>query len=133
MLTSENGAFSALLGTDLKNAKAGTHELRIICINDGGPGEIVHKIKLSARRYPREDLKIEADKLTPPKSLSERIKKEAELGRTAIQTTLPGLLAASALQACSGSYSSVYESRYFNGELRGRHGGIDFRASSGTP
>ena len=60
VLTSENGAFSALLGTDLKNAKAGTHELRISCIIDGGPGEIVHKIKLSARRYPREDLKIEA-------------------------------------------------------------------------
>ncbi len=135
VLTSENGAFRALLGTDLKNAKAGTHELRISCIIDGGPGEIVHKIKLSARRYPREDLKIEADKLTPPKSLSERIKKEAELGRTAIQTNTSGSAPQLPLfRPVPGSYSSVYgKSRYFNGELRGRHGGIDFRASSGTP
>ncbi len=135
LLIPENGVFTVLLGTDLKNAKPGISELRISCMIDGELREIIHKIKLSAHRYPREDLKVEADKLTPPKILRERIKKEAELGRAAIQTNTPGTAPVlPLLKPVPGSFSSVYgKSRYLNGQFKGRHGGIDMRASSGTP
>ena len=92
LLTPENGAFSVLLGTDLKNAKAGTSELRISCMIEGELREIKHNIKLSTHRYPRENLKVEADKLTPPQSLSERIKREAGSAGQPYRPTLPDLL-----------------------------------------
>ncbi len=135
LLTPENGAFSVLLGTDLKNAKAGTSELRISCMIEGELREIKHNIKLSTHRYPRENLKVEADKLTPPQSLSERIKREAGLGRAAIQTDTPGSAPLLPLfKPVTGSYSSVYgKSRYLNGQFKGRHGGVDMRAPLGTP
>lgn len=135
LLTSDNGSFNVLLGTDLKNAKAGTSELRISAKIDGEFWEKKNDIKLVTHKYPREDLKVETDKLTPPKSLNERIKKEAALGRTAIHTNTPGsspLLPL--LRPVPGGYSSVYgKSRYFNGQLRGRHSGVDMRATVGTP
>ena len=127
--------FSVLLGTDLKNAKAGKSEIRVSAMVDGEFWEYRDEIKLVKHKYPRENLTVEAKKLTPPKSLNERINKEAELGRAAIQTNTPGsapLLPL--LRPVPGSYSSVYgKSRYFNGQFKGRHGGIDMRAAVGTP
>lgn len=134
-LTTDNGVFSILLGTDLKNAKAGKNEFCISAMVDGEFWEHRDEIKLVEHKYPRENLTVEAEKLTPPKSLNERIKKEAELGRRAIQTNTPGsapLLPL--LRPVPGSYSSVYgKSRYLNGQFRGRHGGVDMRAPVGTP
>ena len=134
-LTTDNGVFSVLLGTDLKNAKAGKSEIRVSAMVDGEFWEHRDEIKLVKHKYPRENLTVEAEKLTPPKSLNERINKEAELGRAAIQTNTPGsapLLPL--LRPVPGSYSSVYgKSRYFNGQFKGRHGGIDMRAPVGTP
>ena len=134
-LTAVKGVFSVLLGTDLKNAKAGMSELRISAMVNGELWEHSDDIKLVSHKYPQENLRVEAEKLTPPKSLNERIKKEAELGRAAIQTNTPGsapLLPL--LRPVPGTYSSVYgKSRYFNGQFKGRHGGIDMRADVGTP
>lgn len=134
-LNGDNGVFSVLLGTDLKNAKAGTGELRLSAIVDGEIWENIHEIKLVQHKYPREDLKVDTEKLNPPKSVSERIKREAELGRTAIQTNTPGSAPMlPLLRPVPGSYSSVYgKSRYLNGRFKGRHGGVDMRARIGTP
>ena len=135
LLTSDNGAFSVLLGTDLKNAKAGKSDLRISAMVNGEFWEHRNKIKLVEHKYPRENLTVEAEKLTPPQSLNERIKKEAEFGRRAIQTNTPGSAPLLPLfRPVPGSYSSVYgKSRYLNGQFRGRHGGVDMRAPVGTP
>jgi len=135
VLTGDKGTFSVLLGTDLKNARAGTSVLRFICEINGELLEESREIRLVAHKYPRENLKVPPEKLTPPANLRERIKREAELGRAAIQTNTPGsapLLPL--LRPVPGIYSSVYgKSRYFNGQFKGRHGGIDMRAALGTP
>ena len=57
------------------------------------------------------------------------------MGRDAIQTnTLGSSPLLPLLQPVPGRYTSVYgKSRYFNGEFRGRHGGVDIKASMGTP
>ncbi len=135
VLTGDNGIFSVLLGTDLKNARAGTSVLRIICEINGKLSEESREIRLITHKYPRENLKVPPEKLTPPANLRERIKREAELGRAAVHTNTPGsapLLPL--LRPVPGTYSSVYgKSRYFNGQLKGRHGGVDMRAAVGTP
>lgn len=134
-LNSTGRNFSALIGTDLKNAKDGMNMLVVSYSKDGKYFEKKRKILLVKHEYPRENLKVSDDKLNPPASLTERIKREAKMGREAIQTNTPGsapLLPL--LQPVSGRYTSVYgKSRYFNGEFRGRHGGVDIKASIGTP
>jgi murein DD-endopeptidase MepM/ murein hydrolase activator NlpD len=134
-LNEKGRSFSALIGTDLKNAKDGMNMLVVSYFADGKSFEEKRKILLVKHEYPRENLKVSDDKLNPPACLTERIKREAKMGREAIQTNTPGsapLLPL--LQPVSGRYTSVYgKSRYFNGEFRGRHGGVDIKASIGTP
>lgn len=127
--------YSALVGTDLKNAKPGANPLTV-AFNSGGKREkIAHSITLSARKYPIEKLTVAPAKVTPPKELSERIAREAKLGRAAMQSNSAGRAPELPLaRPVPGSFSSVYgKSRYFNGEFRGRHGGVDMRAREGTP
>ncbi|NLD04393.1 MAG: M23 family metallopeptidase [Synergistaceae bacterium] len=135
VLTGDNGTFNVLLGTDLKNAGTGTSELRISCSLNGQLLEEKRNIHLITRKYPRENLKVSPEKLTPPASLSERIKREAALGREAIQTNTPGSAPVLPLfKPVPGGYSSVYgKSRYLNGQFKGRHGGLDMRAARGSP
>lgn len=134
-LNAERGIFTALIGTDLKNAKGGINMLVVNYSSDGKCFEEKRGILLINHKYPREDLKVSGDKLNPPASLSERIKREAKMGRDAIQTNTPGsapLLPL--LQPIPGAYTSVYgKSRYLNGEFKGRHGGVDIKADIGTP
>lgn len=132
----EDGNYSALLGTDLKNAKAGKSELKISFRSNGGAEEsISHMINLASHKYPVEKLTVPPSKVTPPKEQAERIAREANLGRSAIQSDSAGSAPKLPLaRPVPGSYSSVYgKSRYFNGEFRGRHGGVDMRAAVGTP
>lgn len=135
ILESENGSFSAILATDIKNSKAGTGELLLSWTSGEEQRQKIHRIKLTSHKYPREDLKVAAKMLTPSKEVSERINKEANLGRAAIQTNTPGSAPRlPLLRPAPGSYSSVYgKSRYFNGQFKGRHSGVDIRAAVGTP
>lgn len=135
ILTRDGNTFSVLLGTDLKNAATCTNLLKISYYLNGQPLEIEQNIRLTTREYPRENLKVSPEKVTPPPKLSERIKKEAALGKEAIHTNTPGSAPMLPLsRPVPGSYTSVYgKSRYFNGEFRGRHGGLDMRAANGTP
>ena len=133
--TGSGQRFSVLTGTDLKNAKPGASPLFVTFTAGSKREKIEHSIKLSARKYPVEKLSVAPSKVTPPKELSERIAREARLGRAAMQSDSAGQAPKLPLvRPVPGSYSSVYgKSRYFNGEFRGRHGGVDMRAKEGTP
>ena len=133
--TGSGQRFSVLTGTDLKNAKPGASPLFVTFTAGGKREKIEHSIKLSARKYPVEKLSVAPSKVPPPKELSERIAHEARLGRAAMQSDSAGQAPKLPLvRPVPGSYSSVYgKSRYFNGEFRGRHGGVDMRAKEGTP
>ena len=127
--------YSVLTGTDLKNAKPGQNPLTVSFSAGGKREKIEHLIKLSPRKYPVEKLTVAPSKVTPPKELSERIAREAKLGRAAMQSNSAGGAPKLPLvRPVPGGFSSVYgKSRYFNGEFRGRHGGVDMRAKEGTP
>ena len=127
--------YSVLTGTDLKNAKPGQNPLTVSFSAGGKREKIEHLIKLSPRKYPVEKLTVAPSKVTPPKELSERIAREAKLGRAAMQSNSAGGAPKLPLvRPVPGGFSSVYgKSRYFNGEFRGRHGGVAMRAKEGTP
>lgn len=127
--------YSVLTGTDLKNARPGQNPLTVSFSAGGKREKIEHLIKLSPRKYPVEKLTVAPSKVTPPKELSERIAREAKLGRAAMQSNSAGGAPKLPLvRPVPGGFSSVYgKSRYFNGEFRGRHGGVDMRAKEGTP
>lgn len=135
LLSGDGKTCTALLGTDLKNAAPGRNSLVIRYFSDGETKETVHNIDLEVRKYPREELKVSPKQLVPPPELSERIKKEAALGRAALRTSTPGSAPSLPLfRPVPGIYTSVYgKSRYFNGQFKGRHGGVDMRAAVGTP
>lgn len=124
-----------ILGTDLKNAKPGSNVIRVSCEIDGIPWETEKKITLKKKDYPSEKLTVAPKMVNPPKDQMERIAKEGKLASAAIQTNTPGFAPRLPLvRPVPGILTSVYgKSRYFNNELRSRHGGIDMRAAVGTP
>lgn len=128
--------YSVLIGSDLKNAKAGNAPLVITFNNAAGTREkISHTVKLNTHKYPSEKLSVESSKVTPPAEVSKKIARETEMGRAAIQSNSPGHAPKLPLvRPVPGILTSVYgKSRYFNGAFRGRHGGADMRAKEGTP
>lgn len=123
-----------ILGTDLKNAKEGTAKLTFSYELNGIIANIEKNIKLQKMTYPAEKLTVAPGMVNPPKEQSERIARESKLAVAAIQTNTPGFAPTLPLvRPVPGILTSVYgKSRYFNNELRSRHGGIDMRAAAGT-
>lgn len=124
-----------ILGTDLKNAREGTGRLVFSYELDGVRVLTEKHINLQKKEYPSEKLTVAPGMVNPPKEQTERITKEAKLAAAAIQTNTPGFAPRLPLtRPVPGIFTSVYgKSRYFNNELRSRHGGVDMRAASGTP
>lgn len=123
-----------ILGTDLKNTREGTGRLVFSYMLDGVRVQTEKNIKLQKKNYPSEKLTVAPGMVNPPKEQAERIAKEAKLASAAIQTNTPGFAPKLPLtRPVPGIFTSVYgKSRYFNNELRSRHGGVDMRAASGT-
>lgn len=84
------GLYLALLGTDLKNAKPGTHKLVISYELNGARRKTEKNIMLQKRDYPSEKLTVAPKMVNPPKEQMERISRESRLGRKAVQTNTPG-------------------------------------------
>lgn len=124
-----------ILGTDLKNAKPGISTIRVCCEIDGIKWEAEKKITVQKKDYPTEKLTVAPKMVNPPKDQMERIAREGKLASAAIQTNTKGFVHSVPLvRPVPGIVTSVYgKSRYFNNELRSRHGGIDMRAAIGTP
>jgi len=124
-----------VLGTDLLNAKAGTQEVIFSYEHMGVRQETGKTIDLQKKDYPSEKLKVAPAMVNPPKEQTERINREARLAREAVRTNTPGFAPRLPLvRPVPGIFTSAYgKSRYYNGELRSRHGGVDMRAAVGTP
>ena len=136
LLPEKDGSFSALLGTDFKKERPKEGTLTVtIRLADGRKSTVSRRLRIAPYSYPSENIKVEKAKLNPPKELARRIEKEAALGRAALATSTEGRAPKLPLvRPVPGVLTSVYgKSRYFNGEFRGRHGGVDMRAKEGTP
>lgn len=123
-----------ILGTDLKNVKEGTAKLIFAYELNGIKTNTEKNIKLQRMTYPAEKLTVAPAMVNPPKEQMERIARESKLASAAIQTNTPGFAPRLPLvRPVPGILTSVYgKSRYFNNELRSRHGGVDMRAAAGT-
>ncbi len=131
-----DGVYSALLGCDVKGTEPGEAELAVIFSSDGGAEErVARSVKLLPHSYPAEKLTVAPSKAAPPAKETERIKREAELGRAALMSTYAGSAPALPLaRPVPDVLTSRYgKSRWFNGKFSGRHGGVDMRARTGTP
>lgn len=132
----DGAAAKALLGTDFKDSKPGAYTLSVLYRGaDGAEKKVSRAIRVMPFKYPSENITVAPSKVQPPKELAARIAREAKLGRAAMQSDTPGSAPALPLvRPVPGIYTSVYgKSRYFNGQFRGRHGGVDMRAKEGTP
>lgn len=91
-------------------------------------------IKLVAGDYKKENLSVEPSKVKPPKSVAKRIKKEYEEAVAIYNKTEPTYLFDKPfiLPLNSKITSNFGNARVYNGELKGYHSGIDYRASIGT-
>ncbi len=92
-------------------------------------------IRVAPHEYQREVLSVPPKMITPPKELQERLDRERERALAAIRTIseqrswqLPFCL------PVKGKMLSRFGlHRVFNGEVKRRHKGLDFRAFLGTP
>jgi murein DD-endopeptidase MepM/ murein hydrolase activator NlpD len=101
-------------------------------------GKIValqRKIAVQAKHYPETKLSLPEKMVTPPQEVLERIAREREQVLKARNTATAQRYWTLPLQRpVPGVVTSPYGGRrILNGKPRAPHGGIDFRAASGTP
>lgn len=91
---------------------------------------------VQAKTYDEEHIQIDdEEKVTPPPEFYERLAKESELMKQAYATrspSVPDLLPL--VIPVEGRRSGVFGTkRFFNGEARNPHSGVDYAAITGTP
>ncbi|MGI6442418.1 MAG: M23 family metallopeptidase [Synergistaceae bacterium] len=133
--TEDGNEYSSLIGTDLKNTKPGPQQIKIYWTEDDIVKTKEYEIELAEKSYPSEKLTVSPTMTQLSKEALERVRKETELTKKALTTVTPGKAPKLPLvRPVPGIYTSPYgKSRYFNGELKGRHNGLDMRAAIGTP
>ncbi|MDR2137554.1 MAG: M23 family metallopeptidase [Synergistaceae bacterium] len=125
----------ALLGSYVRDVKPGDYPLEFGFVQNARRYRARCTVRLKAKKYPEEHLKVASKMVTPPKSEAARIQKEARLAANArnvmterrFWTTPPA-------RPVAGIFTSSYGfRRVYNGVPRGYHAGTDFRAAVGTP
>jgi murein DD-endopeptidase MepM/ murein hydrolase activator NlpD len=119
----------------VRDIKPGVYPLDFEFIQDGEKFLVKCEVTLNEKKYPEEHLKVEDKMVTPPKSESARIQKEARLVGAAIKTmTVKRRWTTPPRRPVQGIFTSAYGlRRVYNNIPRGYHGGTDFRAPTGTP
>ena len=125
----------ALLGSYVRDVKPGSHPLTFDFSQDGKQFRVKCDIRLNARKYPEERLKVAEGMVTPPKSEAARIDREAKLAAAARKTmTERRYWTTPPDRPVPGVVTSSYGfRRIYNGVPRNPHAGTDFRAPTGTP
>jgi murein DD-endopeptidase MepM/ murein hydrolase activator NlpD len=126
---------TALLGTDVKYVKPGKHALVIRGTSNGRPVRYEKTVEVWAKDYPAEYLTVSANMVNPPADQLARIKQESKLVGQALRTiTEEKNWSWPFVHPVPGEVISVYGlKRFFNGQPRSPHRGVDFRAGIGQP
>jgi murein DD-endopeptidase MepM/ murein hydrolase activator NlpD len=124
------GRWRALVGIDL-DAKPGNYPMTV----EAGSLRAARELVVRPKTFRTRRLTVNPDFVTPPPSVAERIKKEAELLRAAWDGSPPTALWAQPFtRPVRDAANSAFGTRsIFNGIPRNAHGGADFLSPAGTP
>jgi len=97
--------------------------------------EITVSLEILSRRFKSEKLQVTPSRVTPAPKDVERIKREGEEVRAVYAASHPQRLWNEPFERpLNGLVTSPYGTRrLLNGKLKSYHGGVDFRAATGTP
>jgi murein DD-endopeptidase MepM/ murein hydrolase activator NlpD len=128
----EGGEWTAVVGIPLAE-KAGAR-LRLRVRRGGGPDEAV-EFRVGAKTYASQHLKVPPDKVELSKEdLARHERERARLAQLVATFTEPASVSPSMRQPAPGRRSSSFGlRRYFNGQARNPHNGMDIAAPTGTP
>ena len=132
----ENGSSHAiaLLGTRLKMEPC-RMPIQITVAFNGQTEVYEQEITIVPHEYQEEALSLEPRLVTPPEEVKDRIHGERELALQAINTVSPDRMweVPFSLPVKGKMLSRFGLYRVYNGDVRARHKGLDFRAYLGTP
>lgn len=125
----------AMLGTDVLTDRPGPADLEVSARINGREIRLRRTIDIVPKSYPRQDLTLPPQMVTPPASVLERIKEERGLTTAAKETLTPmRYWTLPFFRPVPGKITSLYGlQRYLNGKPKNPHRGLDFRAPAGTP
>lgn len=128
-------SFMAFLGIDVQ-AKAGSAVLTGKLVKAGGSLEtVVKELLIVERKFPSTKLTLKPEYVTPPVSVRERIKREAELVALATSVVTPEWLGDGpfALPHDAPSWNNFGQRRLNNEVVQSLHTGLDLRVPFGEP
>ncbi len=131
MVLNESGQWQAIVGIPL-SAKPGRHTLRV---QPAAGADRKLTFKVSAKQYEEQHLKVPPRMVNPSPEDQKRIARDLKLGSEAYRTfqATDAVTTRFALPV-EGRYSSPFGlRRFFNGEARNPHSGIDLATATGTP
>jgi murein DD-endopeptidase MepM/ murein hydrolase activator NlpD len=131
MVLKDGGQWQAIVGIPL-SARPGRHTLRV---QPAAGADRKLTFKVSAKKYEEQHLKVPPRMVNPSAEDQKRIARDLKLGSEAYRTFQPAAAVATRFALpVDGRYSSPFGlRRFFNGEARNPHSGIDLAAPTGTP
>jgi hypothetical protein len=129
------GSVFAFLGIDVET-KPGAYVLTVKVRKAGGVVEDIRKeLLIVERKFPSAKLRLKPEYVTPPASVRERIRREAELVALAMGVVTPEWLGdgAFALPHAAASWENFGQRRLNNNVLQSLHTGLDVRVPFGEP
>lgn len=117
------------------DAKPGPGVVEVHWTETGTPRKDRRTIPIEARTFPEEHLKVESKFVEPPAEVAKRIEEE----RARLQALWAGRKPAAAplrpfVMPVPGKPTGIFgERRFFNGQPRSPHPGLDLKAATGTP
>jgi len=133
--TAGGGSSFAFIGIDVQ-AEAGPARLTVKVVKAGNAVETVEKeLLIVERKFPSTKLTLKQEYVTPPASVRERIKREAELVALATSVVTPEWLGDGpfALPHKAPSWDNFGQRRLNNDVMQSLHTGLDLRVPMGEP
>ncbi|MGA8243174.1 MAG: M23 family metallopeptidase [Desulfobacterales bacterium] len=116
------------------HSKPGTETINLEWSDRKGHRELTVSLKILSHRFKSEKLQVTPSRVTPAPEDVERIKREGEEVKAVYAASRPQRLWDEPFQRpLNGLVTSPYGTRrLLNGKLKSYHGGVDFRAATGT-
>jgi hypothetical protein len=117
------------------HSNPGTETIGLEWNDSKGHRNLTVSLKILSGRFKSEKLQVTPSRVTPAPEDVERIKREGEEVRAVYAASRPKRLWVEPFKPpLNGLVTSPYGTRrLLNGKLKSYHGGVDFRAASGTP